>query len=419
MRCASAWPGMTYSRRSLLACCAAGAGLLAGCGYRADAGVNEAGRDPMASPTASPEQRTVNGVEVPVPRSELQRGAAKDAIAAIVDPVFGEDWSGISMEVNTNVGTYISKPRLSADEPVIGVARAGEARAYPLRLLNWHEVVNDEFGGPLLVTYCPLCGSAMTAVRRAAGEETVFGVSGLLYRNDLVMYDRATDSLWSQIIATAIRGELTGETLQLVPSTLTTWGEWQETYPDTVVLRPPPDSGTIGDAGPANYDQYPYGQYRTDSKIGLGGSADDGDGRLHPKTTVIGVERDDAAVAYPLPIVQEAGVVNDTVGNLPVVVAATADGTLVAYVRRVDGEAVPVERADETHLRAAGSRWQVTTGRAVDGPPQGPGLEAANDTSPMFFFAWTDFNAETEVYGVDRGTTVATGTPTPVGWRTR
>lgn len=345
----------------------------------------------------------MNGVAVPVPRSELQRGAAKDAIAAIVDPVFGADWSGISMEVNTNVGTYTSKPRLSDDDPVIGVARAGEARAYPLRLLNWHEVVNDEFAGPLLVTYCPLCGSAMTAVRRAGGAETTFGVSGLLYRNDLVMYDRASDSLWSQIAATAIRGELTGETMELVPSTLTTWGEWQETYPDTVVLRPPPDSGTIGGAGPANYDQYPYGGYRTDSRVGLGGSADSGDDRLHPKTTVVGVERGDTAVAYPLPVVQDAGVVNDTVGDLPVVVAATADGTLVAYVRRVDGEAVTFERVDETHLRAAGSRWQVTTGRAVDGPHEGTALDPANDASPMFSFAWRDFHADTAVYGVDAG----------------
>ena len=285
---------MTYSRRSLLACCAAGAGLLAGCGYRADAGANGADQGTPATPaTGTPERRAVNGVEVPVPKSDLQRGAAKDAIAAIVDPVFGEDWSGISMEVTTNVGTYTSKPRLSADDPVIGVQRAGEARAYPLRLLNWHEVVNDDLDGPLLVSYCPLCGSALTAVREAGGEETIFGVSGLLYRNDLVMYDRATESLWAQIAATAIRGELTGETLELVPSTLTTWGEWQETAPDTVVLRPPPDSGTIGDAGPANYDQYPYGGYRTNSRIGIGGSTDDD--RLHPKTTVVGVRDGDTA----------------------------------------------------------------------------------------------------------------------------
>ena len=397
---------MQLRRRSLLAACCGGVAALTGCGERGGAGAPGDEGSETTTPTATPERRSVNGVDVPVPRSMLQRGAARDAIAAIVDPVFGEDWSGISMEVNMNVGSYTSRPRLSADDRVIGVARAGEARAYPLKLLVRHEVVNDSFptaeggDGPLLVTYCPLCGSALTAVRRVDGRETTFGVSGLLFRNDLVMYDAATDSLWSQVAATAIRGELTGETLELVPSTLTTLGEWRETHPETVVLRPPPDSGTVGDAGPSNYDKYPYGAYRTDERIGLGGEYE---GALHPKTTVIGVTDGDEAVAYPLSLVQEAGAVNDRIGDLPVVVAATGEGTLVAYVRRVDGEATPFERVDGTHLRAAGSRWRVADGRAVDGPHEGATLSRANEVSPLFFFAWKEFNPETTVYGVEDG----------------
>ena len=393
---------MQLRRRSLLAACCGGVAALAGCGERGDAGAPGDEGSETTTPTATPERRSVNGVDVPVPRSELQRGAARDAIAAIVDPVFGEDWSGISMEVNMNVGSYTSRPRLSADDRVIGVTRAGEARAYPLKLLVRHEVVNDSFptaeggDGPLLVTYCPLCGSALTAVRRAGDMEATFGVSGLLFRNDLVMYDAATDSFWSQVAATAIRGPRTGETLELVPSTLTTLGEWRETHPETVVLRPPPDSGTVGDAGPSNYDRYPYGTYRTDERIGLGGEYE---GALHPKTTVIGVTDGGEAVAYPLSLVQEAGVVNDRVGDLPVVVAATGEGTLVAYVRRVDGEATPFERADESHLRAAGSRWRVADGQAVDGPHEGVTLPRANEVSPLFFFAWKEFNPDTAVHG--------------------
>ncbi|MFT4949987.1 MAG: hypothetical protein ACI9CA_002130, partial [Natronomonas sp.] len=341
--------GMTSRRRYL-----AGLGLaatlgMAGC--TTDLGSGSGGSAPDGTRTSSGNSSAAQGLSLPVPESELQRGAAQDAIPAITDPVFESDWSGYSSE-------QYGSASLSDDDTVIGVARAGEARAYPLRILNWHEVVNDEFGGPLLVTYCPLCGSGMTAVRKAAGEETVFGVSGLLYRNDLVMYDDATNSLWGQIVATAIRGELTGETLQLVPSALTTWGEWQETYPDTVVLRPPPESDTVKDSGDVrDYSRNPYAGYDESRDIGVGFSGGDyDDDRLHPKTTVIGVGHDGEAVAYPLSAVQNAGVVNDTVDDLPVVVAATADGTLVAYVRRVDGEAVTFERADETHLQAAGSR---------------------------------------------------------------
>ena len=398
---------MQLRRRSLLAACCGGVAALAGCGERGDAGAPGDEGSETTTPTATPERRSVNGVDVPVPRSELQRGAARDAIAAIVDPVFGEDWSGISMEVNMNVGSYTSRPRLSADDRVIGVTRAGEARAYPLKLLVRHEVVNDSFptaeggDGPLLVTYCPLCGSALTAVRRVDGRETTFGVSGLLFRNDLVMYDAATDSFWSQVAATAIRGPRTGETLELVPSTLTTLGEWRETHPETVVLRPPPDSSTVrGSDATRDYGRNPYAGYAESREIGVGLSGSDyDDDRLHPKTTVIGVTDGGEAVAYPLSLVQEAGVVNDRVGDLPVVVAATGEGTLVAYVRRVDGEATPFERADESHLRAAGSRWRVADGQAVDGPHEGVTLPRANEVSPLFFFAWKEFNPDTAVHG--------------------
>ncbi|MFB6206596.1 MAG: DUF3179 domain-containing protein [Haloglomus sp.] len=410
---------MRWSRRSLLGCCAGALGALAGCGYRQAAGRDSPAGDgttptPTAPPTETPERRMVNGIRVPVPLSELRRGAPKNGIPAIVDPAFAEDWSGFSIEVNTNTGTYVSEPRLESDDRVIGVERDGEARAYPLRVLNWHEIVNDSLGGPLLVTYCPLCGSGLTAVRRAGGEETIFGVSGYLHNQDLVMYDEATGSLWSQIAATAIRGPLTGETLELVPSTLTTWGEWQAVNPETVVLRPPPESTTITDTGPANYTRYPYRNYRENDRIGLGGAFSDD--RLHPKTMVVGVSRDGAAVAYPLDAVQEAGVINDVVGGFPVVVAATEAGTLVAYSRRVDGETLTFERAGTDHLRAGGSRWRITTGTAVDGPHQGTTLTKANDASPMFFFAWKKFNPDTAVYGAENTDTAdgaeATGTPT-------
>jgi hypothetical protein len=344
---------------------------------------------------------TVNGVEVPVPDSDLRRGAAKDAIPAIVDPEFAEDWSDLEVDVNSGFGGgSTSQPRLSDSHRVIAVERGGEARAYPLRVLNWHEIVNDDFGGPLLVTYCPLCGSGVTAVREVDGEETVFGVSGLLFRNALVMYDERTESLWSQIAAASIQGEKVGTALELVPSALTTWREFKEQYPDGVVLRPPPDSSTVtGRNSTRDYNRNPYAGYASTEQIGIGGSFDDD--RLHPKTMVVGVEHGGVSRAYPLEPVRQAGVVNDEVGGLPVVVAATESGTLVAYVRRIDGETLTFARESEGFLAADGSRWRLVSGRAVDGPHEGARLQQANTVAQEFYFSWVNFHPETEIWSAE------------------
>jgi hypothetical protein len=375
-----------------------GFGGIAGCaGYLGDEyGGDADGESPGVGGDATPS--APGNVDLPVPREELRRGAPKDAIPALVDPVFDEDWSGLSMTItHRGVETDI-EPRLRDDDLVIGVTRAGEARAYPLRVLNWHEVVNDDLGGPLLVSYCPLCRSGVTAVRRAGGDVTNFGVSGFLFRNDLVMYDEATESLWSQVIATAINGELTGERLELLPSTITTWPEWRADHPETVVLRPPPESGTISaGSGIRNYNQNPYMGYQNNEQIGLGGSFDDD--RLHPKAEVIGIEHDGTARAYSTDTVEREDVINDTVGGLPVVVSVAPDGTPVAYVRRVGGETGRFEADGDRFLTGAGTRWRRSTGEAVDGTREGQRLEQANDVSPLFWFAWLDFHPEAELYG--------------------
>jgi hypothetical protein len=369
-----------------------------GSGGSAEDGSAGAASESTDTPGATP--NTVNGVEVPVPEADLRRGAPKDAIPAILDPVFGEDWSGLEIELQSEYGPrYTAEPTLFDSDRVIAVERDGEARAYPLRVLNWHEIVNDDLGGPLLVTYCPLCGSGVTAVRTVDGEATKFGVSGLLFRNALVMYDERTNSLWSQIAAAAIRGEAVGTGLELVPSALTTWGEFRTQYPDGQVLRPPPESSTMtGRNSTRNYDRDPYQGYAESTQIGIGGSFDDD--RLHPKTMVVGVANGDVSRAYPLEAVLEAGVVNDDVGGLPVVVAATESGTLAAYVREVDGETLAFTREDDAHLAGGGSRWRLLSGRALDGPHEGTRLEPANTVDQEFFFSWLNFHPETEVWSV-------------------
>ncbi len=339
-----------------------------------------------------------SNVELPVSASQLDRGASKDAIPAIVDPIFSEDWSGFEAEVRSQFGSGETiEPRLEADDLVVGISREQEARAYPLRILNWHEIVNDELGGPLLITYCPLCRSAIVAERRAGGEETRFGVSGLLFRNALVMYDEATESRWSQILSQAIQGELTGERLEILPSALTTWGEWQESHPETVVLRPPPDSSTISrGSGTRDYRVNPYAGYGESGQIGIGGQFDDE--RLGPKVEVLGVAVDGTARAYTADAIGEAGLIEDTVGGLPIVVTTTPDGTPIAWSRRVDGETLSLSIADERHLAGGDSRWRRGTGIAVDGPYEGQRLTQANSVSALFWFAWLDFYPETELY---------------------
>lgn len=389
-------------RRGFLAATVGAAGALAGCATgRVARSTDGEASGTGGSPGLSPDR-------LPVSELELTVGASRDAIPAIVDPAFGPDWSGIELDPRTAAGSGPIRPRLAEEDPVVGVARDGTARAYPLRLLDWHEVVNDSFGGPLLVTYCPLCRSAVVAARTVRGTPTTFGVSGLLFRGNLVLYDRLTGSLWSQVAATAIRGPATGARLAVEPSTLTTWGAWRGDHPDTSVLLPPPLSGTIGDrAGTRDYTVDPYAGYgssgRTGPLSGAGSAAENaGDYEAltghHPKTLVLGIEHDGAARAYPLGAVRRAGVVNDSVGGLPVVVTAV-DGSLAGYERRVDGTVVVFSKAGPAHLRAAGSRWRRRDGVAVDGPHEGSRLAPATGVSPLFWFAWHSLNPETTVYG--------------------
>jgi hypothetical protein len=369
---------------------------LAGCTGR-DGGSAEA-PTPSRRPTLAPAR--VGDVTLPVDGSEMVTAIHPDGIPAIIEPAFGSDWADWSAVAPQHRPD--DPPTLPDEVPVVGVEHGGEARAYPLAVLDWHEVVNDRFGGPLLVTYCPLCGSAVVADRVVEGEGTLeelvpsFGVSGKLWRNDLVLYDSATGSLWSQLLATAIRGPLTGTRLRLRPSTLTTWAEWRTAHPGTVVLLPPPGSVTVRGRRPvvSDYADSKYNYEREDQLVGY-----DREGAgLTERTLVVGVEHDGVARAYPFAVVVEAGVVADRVGGLPVVVTTAPGGGLVAYDRRVDGETPSFTAAGERHLSAGGSRWERSTGRAVDGPHAGARLTWAGGNSPMFWRAWCDFNPETEVY---------------------
>jgi len=141
-------------------------------------------------------------------------------------------------------------------EPVIGVHLNGQFRAYPLRVLTWHEIVNDDVGGmPITVTFCPLCNAAIVFDRRLEGQVLDFGTTGKLRNSDLVMYDRQTESFWQQAIGTAIVGILTGKELQIVPSRLESWGNFKARADAQAKVLVPNNSSM------RRYGQNPYANY--------------------------------------------------------------------------------------------------------------------------------------------------------------
>lgn len=212
----------------------------------------------------------------------------------------------------------ISRSSFADDVTVIGVVVDGEARAYPIPILTWHELVNDTLGDrPILVSFCPLCGTGMVFDRRVADRERSFGVSGLLYRSDLLLYDRETESLWSQISAEAVTGPAQGGRLALVRSRMLPLGRWRAMHPDSSVL-----SRRTGHA--RDYGRSPYGDYATSSRLLFPARYDRS---YHPKTPTLGLRiAGGPARGYPAEeLVRAGGAVEERFAGLAVRVAYDAD----------------------------------------------------------------------------------------------
>ena len=194
------------------------------------------------------------------------------------------------------------------EELVLAIAWKGYHRAWPARILDQHEIVNDFIAGtPIAITWCPLCGSAVGVIRELDGRITEFGVSGLLYNSDLVFYDRLTETLWDQVEAKAIVGPLAGRELELVPVTMTSWDRWKNAHPDTVVLSA--DTGFLKD-----YSIDPYEKYRGSRRLMFPVSRKSN--AIHPKTVVFGFEFADYKVAFTESFVQSSeGVRHEVAGE--------------------------------------------------------------------------------------------------------
>lgn len=212
-----------------------------------------------------------------IPADEIRHGGPpRDGIPSIDIPIF---WSADEADF------------LRPGDRVLGVVREGLAKAYPIRILNWHEVVNDTFGDEAIaVTFCPLCGTGMAFRAEIDGRRHEFGVSGLLYNSDVLLYDRTTESLWSQIAQEAVSGPLVGRRLEMVPTAHTSWADWRERYPDTLVLST--ETGFQRD-----YDRDPYAGYETSASVMF--PVAHSDARYHPKEWVVGLNLDSATKAYP------------------------------------------------------------------------------------------------------------------------
>ncbi len=244
---------------------------------------------------------------------------------------------------------------LNDDDLVVGVNIGDEAKAYPLKILNWHEIVNDKIGGKYVaVTFCPLCFTGIVYERVVGDEPVEFGVSGYLLNSNLVIYDRKTDALWSQLTGEALTGAQIGEELNKITAWTVQFGVWKQDHPNTLVLST--DTGFERD-----YDLYPYGEYKESKEIYF--ALENSDNRLFEKDLVIGVTLADKSKAYPVSVLKEkfpeGGEFEDSVGGHPVFI-----------------------KWDKAMLTA------TDTVRNIDLP---------SDTT--YWFAWAAFYPETEIYG--------------------
>ncbi len=225
-------------------------------------------------------------------------GPGKDGIPAILRPQF----------VRASEASF-----LADRDRVLGLAQGSEIKAYPVKILTWHEIVNDTINGRrVMVTYCPLCGSGLAFDATVRGRPHTFGVSGLLYQSNVLLYDHQTESLWSQLGMKAVTGPLMGEKLTPMPLEHITWGEWRAAHPGTLVLSTQTGSWR-------NYDRDPYEGYEDTREIFF--DVSHYDARYHPKEWVIGVERNGIAKAYPFTELQKTeSPLHDRIGTDAIIV---------------------------------------------------------------------------------------------------
>ena len=322
------------------------------------------------------------------------------------DQVFdgGPGRGGIPSLTNPEITTVGGTSFYVDEDGVLGMVVNGQARAYPLIIMWWHELVNDTLGGQsVLISYCPLTGSGLAFDPRVDGTARSFGVSGLLFENNLMMFDHSSESLWPQLLLAAGCGPDRGAELTRMPVLETTWGEWKAQHPNTTVL-------TINTGHDRQYGQYPYGDYDDETNGFLFRPSSAFSTAREPKEPTLGVLEGTEAVAYPFGeldqrAAQDAAAVtavNDVLGTRPIVVTFKRHPRIaVAFDRRVDNQTLTfsVSPTDSSVLidDQTGSTWTVY-GVAIEGDLAGTQLDQLSDAYVLFWFAWSIFHPETRMF---------------------
>ncbi len=319
-----------------------------------------------------------------IPENEVRDGGpGKDGIPAISNP---------------NFSSIAQIDFLDTDDLVIAVKMGESVKAYPHPILDWHEIVNDDLasGDRLSLTYCPLTGTAIGWDGTLNGNKTTFGVSGLLYNSNLIPFDRATDSYWSQMSHKCVKGELVGTEINTFQVIEMNFNTLREAYPNAQVLN-------TNTGFNRNYERYPYGDYITNNSS-LIFPVSNTDSRVPNKERVLGVVVNEEAITYRFSsfAVNEINTIqNQFQGKDLVVVGSQSKNFIVAFENSLpDGTtldfqpiqgALPIVMEDNE-----GNRWDVF-GEAVEGPRKGTKLpEVLNYIG--YWFSWATFNENLEIY---------------------
>lgn len=279
---------------------------------------------------------------ITIPTDEVHKGGpAKDGIPAIDHPKF----------ISADQAHF-----LSDNDEVLAISINGVAKAYPIRILNYHEVVNDTFKEQsIIITFCPLCGSGVAFSGNIDGIDFTFGVSGLLYNSDVLLYDRQTESLWSQLLGKAVSGSSVGKEIKLVAIEHTSWADWKFRYPNTLILD-------INTGFNRDYNRLPYAGYENNEQLYF--PVNNQNVILANKEKVLGVTINGIQKAYPFKILKEGDKeIEDTVNKKKVV---------ISYNKESDSATIKDEN---------GNLLPATT---------------------LFWFAWVAFHPDTLIYNQNR-----------------
>jgi len=313
-----------------------------------------------------------------VPLDEIVSGGPpQDGIPSIDNPKF--------------VSVSEADKFLQDADQVVGLKVNGDIRAYPLQILVWHEIVNDNVGGtPVAVTYCPLCFTNQVFNRTVDGKTVEFGTSGKLYNSNLVMYDRNSNSLWSQALGQAIVGKQAGLKLDRIPFDVAFWREWKQLYPDTNVL-----SRDTGSSRPYGAD--PYGSYYSNNDLFF--PVSNKDDRLELKEIIVGLENGGQFKAYKLQQIQDTRVINDRIGDKSLALFSLYPFMVRVFDSTLDGQKLEFQynkNSSKITDKQTGIEWNFD-GIGTAGPMKGKHLLRL-PYDEGFWFEWVAFHPKTALY---------------------